>query len=113
EVAAPIARTCPIEAVADVQTGVAQHVRGERRRRPVHPANDEWRAQEPSDSVVWRSGIGRYHDGRILDGQGSSTKVRIVALIAAYNEARFIGGCLDHLHEQGVETYLCDNGSTD
>ena len=39
--------------------------------------------------------------------------MRIVALIAAYNEARFIGGCLDHLHEQGVETYLCDNGSTD
>jgi glycosyl transferase family 2 len=39
--------------------------------------------------------------------------MRIVALIAAYNEARFIGGCLDHLHEQGVETYLCDNGSSD
>ncbi|HET9766669.1 MAG TPA: glycosyltransferase [Thermoanaerobaculia bacterium] len=39
--------------------------------------------------------------------------MRIVALIAAYNEARFIGGCLDHLHEQGVDAYLCDNGSTD
>lgn len=39
--------------------------------------------------------------------------MRIVALIAAYNEARFIGGCLDHLHEQGVEAYLCDDGSTD
>jgi glycosyltransferase involved in cell wall biosynthesis len=39
--------------------------------------------------------------------------VRIVAIIAAYNEERFIGGCLDHLHAQGVESYLCDNGSTD
>jgi glycosyltransferase involved in cell wall biosynthesis len=39
--------------------------------------------------------------------------MRIVALITAYNEARFIGACLDHLHAQGVETYLCDNGSTD
>jgi glycosyltransferase involved in cell wall biosynthesis len=38
---------------------------------------------------------------------------RIVALIAAYNEGRFIGGCLDHLHAQGVATYLLDNGSTD
>jgi len=39
--------------------------------------------------------------------------MRIIALIAAYNEARFIGGCLDHLREQGVEAYLCDNGSND
>lgn len=39
--------------------------------------------------------------------------MRIVALIASYNERRFIGPCLEHLAEQGVESYLIDNGSTD
>lgn len=39
--------------------------------------------------------------------------MRIVAILASYNERRFIGGCLDHLHEQGVETYLIDNCSSD
>jgi glycosyltransferase involved in cell wall biosynthesis len=39
--------------------------------------------------------------------------MRILALIATYNEERFIAGCLEHLFEQGVEAYLCDNGSTD
>jgi glycosyltransferase involved in cell wall biosynthesis len=38
---------------------------------------------------------------------------RVVALIAAYNEARFIAGCLDNLARQGVAFYLIDNGSTD
>jgi hypothetical protein len=40
-------------------------------------------------------------------------KLRVVALIATYNERRFIGPCLEHLHAQGVESYLIDNGSTD
>jgi glycosyl transferase family 2 len=39
--------------------------------------------------------------------------VRVVALIAAYNERRFIGPCLEYLHAQGVESYLIDNCSTD
>lgn len=39
--------------------------------------------------------------------------MRAVALIASYNERRFIGPCLEHLHAQGVESYLIDNGSTD
>lgn len=39
--------------------------------------------------------------------------MRVVALLATYNERRFIGACLDHLHAQGIETYLIDNGSTD
>lgn len=39
--------------------------------------------------------------------------MRIVAIIAAYNEERFIAKCLDHLREQGVEAYLIDNCSTD
>jgi hypothetical protein len=39
--------------------------------------------------------------------------MRVLALLATYNERRFIGSCLEHLHEQGVETYLVDNCSTD
>lgn len=38
---------------------------------------------------------------------------RVVAILATYNERRFIAGCLEHLREQGVETYLVDNCSTD
>ena len=38
---------------------------------------------------------------------------RIVAILAAYNEERFIAGCLEHLFGQGVEAYLIDNCSTD
>ncbi len=39
--------------------------------------------------------------------------MRIVALLATYNEHRFIGPCLEHLHTQGIDTYLIDNCSTD
>ena len=39
--------------------------------------------------------------------------MRIVSLVAAYNEERFIGGCLERLFSQGVKVYLIDNGSTD
>lgn len=39
--------------------------------------------------------------------------LRVVALLATYNERRFVGGCLEHLHRQGVETYLIDNCSVD
>jgi glycosyltransferase involved in cell wall biosynthesis len=39
--------------------------------------------------------------------------VRVLAIIATYNEDRFIGGCIEHLASQGVAVYLCDNESTD
>lgn len=39
--------------------------------------------------------------------------MRIVALLATYNEERFIAGCLEHLFQQGVEVYLIDDNSTD
>jgi glycosyltransferase involved in cell wall biosynthesis len=38
---------------------------------------------------------------------------RVVAIIATYNEERFIGACLEHLFANDVEAYLCDNESTD
>lgn len=39
--------------------------------------------------------------------------MRIIAILAAYNEERFIKTCLENLFRQGVEVYLCDNESTD
>jgi hypothetical protein len=39
--------------------------------------------------------------------------MRIVAILAAYNEARFIQQVIRHLASQGVETYLIDHSSTD
>jgi glycosyltransferase involved in cell wall biosynthesis len=42
-----------------------------------------------------------------------SFHVRVVAIIAAYNEERFIAGCLEHLFRHGVEAYLIDNCSID
>lgn len=39
--------------------------------------------------------------------------MRIIALLASYNEARFIRHTIRHLAAQGVESYLVDNDSTD
>jgi hypothetical protein len=39
--------------------------------------------------------------------------MRIVAILASYNEGRFIRACLEHYLQQGVEVYLLDNDSTD
>jgi glycosyltransferase involved in cell wall biosynthesis len=39
--------------------------------------------------------------------------MRVVAVLAAYNEERFLPGCLEHLFAQGVEVYLLDNESPD
>jgi glycosyltransferase involved in cell wall biosynthesis len=39
--------------------------------------------------------------------------MRVVALLAIRNEELFLGQCLQHLYQQGVETCVIDNGSTD
>ena len=39
--------------------------------------------------------------------------MRVIALLATYNEQRFIANCIEHLWRNGVETYLIDNDSTD
>ena len=39
--------------------------------------------------------------------------MRVVAIVAARNEQRFITDCLEHLFRQGVQGYLIDNESTD
>ena len=39
--------------------------------------------------------------------------MRVIAILATYNEERFVAGCLENLFRQGVEVYLIDNCSTD
>jgi hypothetical protein len=39
--------------------------------------------------------------------------MKIVVILASYNEQRFIGACLDHYLRQGIDVYLLDNDSTD
>jgi glycosyltransferase involved in cell wall biosynthesis len=39
--------------------------------------------------------------------------VRAIALLATYDEERFVGNCIASLAAQGIETYLIDNDSTD
>ena len=39
--------------------------------------------------------------------------MRVVALLAAHNEQRFIVACLEHFIRHGVEVYLIDNESAD
>jgi hypothetical protein len=39
--------------------------------------------------------------------------MRVLALLATYNEQRFIGPCLEHLHAHGIDSYLIDNCSLD
>jgi glycosyltransferase involved in cell wall biosynthesis len=39
--------------------------------------------------------------------------VRVIAILATYNEERFVAKCLENLIRQGLQVYLVDNGSTD
>ncbi len=39
--------------------------------------------------------------------------LRAIALLATYNERRFVGPFIEHFESHGVETYLIDNRSTD
>ncbi len=39
--------------------------------------------------------------------------MRIIAILASYNERRFIRACLEHYLQQDIEVYLLDNDSTD
>jgi glycosyltransferase involved in cell wall biosynthesis len=40
-------------------------------------------------------------------------QVRVIAILATYNEERFIANCLENLSRHGVEVHLIDNESTD
>lgn len=49
-----------------------------------------------------------------LAGEPSpASQPRVVAVLATRNEERFVAGCLENLFRQGVQVYLCDNGSSD
>lgn len=40
-------------------------------------------------------------------------QITALAVLATYNEQRFVGACIENLTRQGFETYLLDNESTD
>jgi len=40
-------------------------------------------------------------------------RMRVIAIVQAFNEERFIARCIEHLREQGVGVYLIDDASTD
>ena len=40
-------------------------------------------------------------------------EMRIIAVLASYNEEMFIEACLSHYEKHGIEVYLLDNESTD
>lgn len=48
--------------------------------------------------------------GVFIDGPGQP---RVIAIMFTYNEQRFIEGAIRHLAAHGVESYVCDNESTD
>ncbi len=39
--------------------------------------------------------------------------MKVLAILAAYNEERFLAGSIEHLASQGVGVHVIDNGSTD
>jgi glycosyltransferase involved in cell wall biosynthesis len=44
---------------------------------------------------------------------GRANDFRVIAILAVYNEERFIRGCLENLARHGIQVYLIDNCSTD
>jgi hypothetical protein len=60
-----------------------------------------------------RSPTPRTHAMTHQEAQPPLRPLRVVAVLAARNEERFIAACLENLIRQGVSVYLCDNGSTD
>lgn len=50
---------------------------------------------------------------RLFNRNYKKKPLRIVALMTVRNEELYLRRCLQHLHEQGVETCVIDNGSTD
>src|SRR6185369_12752406 len=48
-----------------------------------------------------------------VDPRERLAAMKVLAVLAAYNEARFVFGLIEHLHAQGVEVHVIDNGSTD
>ncbi len=51
-------------------------------------------------------------NARVL-GRARRRRIRVIAIIQAFNEERFITRCVEHLREQGVDVYLIDDASTD
>jgi hypothetical protein len=82
-----------------------------RGRRAFHPFRREFAlpAQAPAPARKAKNGTNR-KETRDKTVEGN---FRVVAIIAAYNEADIISPLIEHLVGNGVEAYLIDNRSTD
>jgi Glycosyl transferase family 2 len=84
-----------------------------RGRRAFHPFRREFalaRAAAPAGGR--RKAKGRTAPEATRE-KADTDRFRVVAIIAAYNESDIISPLLEHLVENGVESYLIDNRSTD
>jgi glycosyltransferase involved in cell wall biosynthesis len=53
------------------------------------------------------------HAAELDDGASGIRAMRVVALLGVRNEQPYLERCLRHLYEQGIETCVIDNASTD
>jgi Glycosyl transferase family 2 len=82
-----------------------------RGRRAFHPFRREF-ALSAKASASARKSKGK-SEGEETRAQTVEESLRVVAIIAAYNEADIISPLIEHLVGNGVEAYLIDNRSTD
>lgn len=68
---------------------------------------------ETTGSLVQRNEAGVIYSLRRIKLSKPKRPARVIALLCARNEERFIGNCLAHLIGQGVQVYLLNHGSTD
>ncbi len=88
------------------------------------PSQDELTAYKGDDALIMRKPRRIHFIGELVEKPSVTepsksdesipvTQMRVIALLAAYNEELYIAPCLEHLIGQGVEAYLIDNESTD
>jgi glycosyltransferase involved in cell wall biosynthesis len=82
-----------------------------RGRRAFHPFRREF-ALSPKRAAPARNSRGQSEVEETRD-KAAGESFRVVAIIAAYNEADIISPLIEHLVGNGIDAYLIDNRSTD
>ena len=83
-----------------------------RGRRAFHPFRREF-ALNGTTAPPARKTKGASAPKAAREKEAAGEAFRVVAIIAAYNESDIISPLIEHLAENGVESYLIDNRSTD
>ncbi|MEA2951305.1 MAG: hypothetical protein QOJ96_825 [Alphaproteobacteria bacterium] len=71
-----------------------------------------------SSSEIQRGSLAKYRNRKSpnLGGRArvmSQTRIRVIAALVVRNERPYMGNCLRHLIENGIDYVIVDNGSTD